>query len=64
MSRRKLLPSFPSMTEAAPSRWALGIARNKLKLYYRQTAAHKRVFGDLAMSRLAEVLRLQPNRCL
>lgn len=36
--------------------WALGIARNKLKLYYRQTASQKRVFSDLAMSRLAEAV--------
>jgi RNA polymerase sigma-70 factor, ECF subfamily len=33
--------------------WALGIARNKLKLYYRQSATHKRVLNDLVMIRLA-----------
>jgi RNA polymerase sigma-70 factor (ECF subfamily) len=36
--------------------WALGIAHNKLKLYYRQTATQKRVLSDLAMARLAEAV--------
>jgi RNA polymerase sigma-70 factor (ECF subfamily) len=36
--------------------WTLGIARNKLKLYYRQTATGKRIMGDLAMSRIAKAM--------
>jgi RNA polymerase sigma-70 factor (ECF subfamily) len=36
--------------------WALGIARNKLKLYYRQTATGKKVLGNLAMSKIAEAI--------
>ncbi len=36
--------------------WALGIARNKLKLYYRQTATSKRVMGNLAMAKIAEAM--------
>jgi len=36
--------------------WALGIARNKLKLHYRQTATGKRVMGNLAMSKIAEAM--------
>jgi RNA polymerase sigma-70 factor (ECF subfamily) len=36
--------------------WALGIARNKLKLYYRRTATQRRVLNDLAMIRLADAV--------
>jgi RNA polymerase sigma-70 factor (ECF subfamily) len=36
--------------------WALGIARNKLKLHYRQAATGKRVLGNLAMTKIAEAM--------
>jgi RNA polymerase sigma-70 factor (ECF subfamily) len=36
--------------------WALGIARNKLKLHYRQSAVGKRALGALALSKIAEAM--------
>ena len=36
--------------------WALGIARNKLREYYRETAMDRRVLNDVAMARFKEAL--------
>lgn len=36
--------------------WALGIARNKLKLHYRRTSTTDRVLGNLAMTKIAEAM--------
>lgn len=36
--------------------WALGIARNKLKTYYRDAAMDRRVLGEVALARISEAL--------
>jgi RNA polymerase sigma-70 factor (ECF subfamily) len=36
--------------------WALGIARNKLKMYYREAATDRRVLGEVALARVAGAL--------